>query len=385
MIRRFIDFFKYRFPRIFNVVIFLRDIIFIRIPDWIGILRIRKSNDGVAVLYLTSKFPERPVNRREFTHGGSVKMIYLAETFPHAFPVANLIYTVSSVGHPLQYDILVKAKQKGLQVVVNHNGVAFPAWAGKDYIAFNQSLKRVLDQADFIVYQSQFCKLSAERYLSPPDVPSEIIYNPVDLQHFLPQFHVEKPKSLTLLLGGNQYEKYRLELALKTLFVLLKQVPDARLIVTGMLWRPYQEAQEWTTRTLLEMNLTNRVIFTGPYTQLDAPLLYSTAHLLIHTKYADPSPGLIPEALACGLPVVYIKNGGVPELVGNAGIGVPVEHSWETVNLPDPEMMADAVLQVYSRINEYSKNARQQARNFSLETFVGRHKDIFTKILDTKR
>ena len=94
---------------------------------------------------------------------------------------------------------------------------------------------------------------------------------------------------------------------------------------------------------------------------------------------------MIPEALACGLPVVYIKNGGVPELVGNAGIGVPVEHSWETINLPDPEMMADAVLQVYSRINKYSQNARQQARNFSLETFVGRHKDIFTKILDTKR
>jgi len=385
MLRKFIDFFKHKFPGPFQAVVRLRDFFLIRIPGWINIQRIdRQNSSDIAVLYLTTNFPNRPTTRGEHAHGGSIKLTYLAEVFPHAYPKANLAYIVTSVGNPMQYEILERAKRQGLKFVVNHDGVAFPAWAGDQYIEFNQISKNILDQADFIVYQSQFSKLSADLYLSPPAVPHEIIYNPVDIEHFSPRLNAAKPKELTLLLGGNQYEKYRLELALKTLRSLLVHVPNARLIVTGTLWQPYCEAEEWTARALNEMNLIDHVTFTGTYTQAEAPLLYSQAHLLIHTKYADPCPGLIPESLGCGLPVVYVGNGGVPELVQEAGIGVPVEHSWETINLPEPEKMAEAVMQVYTNLNDYSQIARQQAKKFSLESFVARHKDIFAKVLDTK-
>ena len=343
----------------------------------------KTDSTNVQVFYLTMRFPKRPATRNEHAYGGSVKLTYLAETFPHHFPAANLAYIVTSVGHPLHNEILEAAKRKGLKFIINHDGVAFPAWAGDQYIEFNQISKRILDWADFIVYQSRFSKLSADLYLSPPDVPHEIVYNPVDTKHFSPQ-DVKKPKELTLLLGGNQYEKYRLELALKTLHSLLVFVPNARLIVTGTLWLPTQEAEEWTARALQEMNLTGHVEFVGKYTQADAPLLYSRAHMLIHTKYADPCPGLVPEALGCGLPVIYVGNGGVPELVEEAGIGVTVEHSWETINLPAPEKMAGAVMQVYENLNDYSQTARQQAQKFSLEKFVARHKEIFAKVLESK-
>lgn len=383
MLRKFIDFFKYRFPGMFRAVIRLRDFFLIRIPGRLNILRIRKIDSGISVFYLTTKFPNRPGTRAEHAHGGEVKLTYLAEAFPHAFPSANLAYIVTSVGHPLQHEILERAKRKGLKFVINHDGVAFPAWAGDRYTEFNQISKNILDQADFIVYQSRFSKLSADLYLSPPHVPQEIIYNPVDVQHFSPQM-ITKPKELTLLLGGNQYEKYRLELALKTLQTLLAHVPGARLIVTGTLWLPSREAEEWTARALKEMNLTDHVTFTGTYTQAEAPLLYSRAHLLIHTKYADPCPGLVPEALGCGLPVVYMGNGGVPELVEEAGMAVPVEHSWETINLPQPQMMADAVMRVYNDLDRYTEAARQQAQKFSLEKFIARHKNIFAKVLESR-
>ncbi|MBL8101258.1 MAG: glycosyltransferase [Anaerolineales bacterium] len=381
MLRKFIDFFKYRFPGFFRAVIRLRDFFLIRIPGRLNIFRIRKIDSGISVFYLTTNFPNRPAQRGEHAHGGSVKLTYLAEVFPHAFPTANLAYIVTSVGHPMQDEILAHTKRIGLKFVINHDGVAFPAWAGNQYIEFNRISKNILDQADFIVYQSRFSKLSADMYLSPPNVPQEIIYNPVDLRHFSPQV-ITKPKELTLLLGGNQYEKYRLQLALKTLQSLLVHVPNARLIVTGTLWLPYREAEEWTARTLKEMNLTDHVTFVGTYTQAEAPLLFSRAHLLIHTKYADPCPGLVAEVLGCGLPVVYVENGGVPELVEEAGVGVSVEHSWETINLPDPEKMAEAVIRVYENLSDYSQVARLQAQKFSLEAFVAKHRQIFNKVLD---
>ncbi|HND50654.1 MAG TPA: glycosyltransferase, partial [Anaerolineales bacterium] len=228
----------------------------------------------------------------------------------------------------------------------------------------------------------QFCKDSAERYISPPDVPNEIIYNPVDTRLFSPEACSAKPAALTLLLGGNQYEKYRLELALQTLKSLHHNGPNAKLIVTGNLWLPRDEAEAWTKQALQDMNLTEHVIFTGTYAQTDAPALYSQAHLLLHTKYADPSPGLVLEAMALGMPVVHLDNGGVPELVGNAGIGVHVEHDWNTINLPNPQAMADALMRVYDCHNEFSQKARQRAVDlFSLEKFIARHKEIFEKVL----
>ena len=71
------------------------------------------------------------------------------------------------------------------------------------------------------------------------------------------------------------------------------------------------------------------------------------ADLLLHTQYNDACPGLVLEAMACGLPVVYSASGGTPELVGpEAGLGVAAEQSWEKTYPPDPNKMAGAVLTV---------------------------------------
>ncbi len=375
------DFIKSKFPSFFRLVIGLRDFLLNTIA-FLNIMRIKKASSSISVLYLTLHFPKRPPTRSEFSHGGTVKMTYLAETFPHSFPSANLLYAVSSVDNSMNSVVLAESRKKGLKIVVNQNGVAFPAWDGANYQKTNQILKQTLGYADHIIYQSRFCALGAERYLSPPDVPNEIIYNPVDIRLFTPQACSKKPENLTLLLGGNQYEKYRLELALKILKAVHLQIPKAKLIVTGNLWMPYNESREWTAKALKEMGLFDSVVFTGPYIQEHAPMIYCGAHLLLHTKYADPSPGLVLEALACGLPVVYIDNGGVPELVQDAGIGVPVEHDWDAINLPAPEKMADAVIEIYSRCNEFSEIARKRAiQEFSLEKFMAKHREIFTKML----
>lgn len=383
MIRKQIDYFKRLFPRLSRLIFLSRDML-ANIPVWFKILRIRKSENRYSIAYLSAKFPEPPALRYEFAYGGAVKLTYLAEIFPHQFPSANLLYAVSSVGHSLQTAIIAEAKRKGLKIIINQNGVAFPAWDGLNYESSNYELKKIINSADFIVYQSLFCKMGAERYISPPNVPYEIVYNPVDTRLFAPEVGPIKSKSLVLLLGGNQFQQYRLELALKTLNALHREMPDAKLIVTGKLWIPDKEAKEWIVCTLRELNLIDHVTFTGTYTQSEAPSLYSRAHFLLHTQYADASPGLVLEALALGMPVIHLGNGGVPELVGDAGIGVHVDHDWERINLPSPQDMADAIIQVYSRRAEYSQRARQRAVElFSLENFIARHKEIFEKVLDS--
>ncbi len=349
----------------------------IRMPPY------RKYSSGIGVFYITNDYPQRPPTRHQYAHGGMVKTVYLSESFPHSSPSANILYAVSSIGCPQASQIVTMAKKRKLKVVVNQNGVAYQAWHGPGWENTNQLLKMLVHQADYIIYQSRFCQFGAEYFLSPPNVPHDVIYNPVDTNLFTPVSYSTKPQELTLLLGGSQNERYRFELAIQVLSEINRINPHVRLIVTGHLWNPREEAEVWTRNLLDQLHLSEKVIFTGKYSQQEAPSIFNQAHILLHTQYSDASPTLVLEAMASGLPVVYIDSGGTPELVGDAGIGIPVEHSWEKINLPEPQDMGNAVLQIKSRYEDFSSQARERAvKLFSLEMFMEKHRKIFEKILE---
>ena len=106
------------------------------------------------------------------------------------------------------------------------------------------------------------------------------------------------------------------------------------------------------------------------------------ADLLLHTKYNDPCPGVVLEAMASGLPVVYSASGGVPELVGkDAGIGVDAPLDFEHDHPPDPVALAAAVLTVSDRLEEFAGAARQRAvERFDVRPWVARHRQVFAEL-----
>lgn len=340
---------------------------------------------GVSVCYLTSQFPTRPALRTESAHGGAVKLTFLAESFPHSYPNASLLYTVSSVDHVAKAMIVRKASQKGLKIILNQNGVAYLAWHGRGWEEPNRKMREVYEQADFIVYQSEFCRLGAEKFLGKSTAPYQVIYNPVDLGLYRPPEQKKQHKAPTLLLGGNQFSAYRLEVAAQTLKKLSQKLSGARLIVTGKLWGENQALSRQQAEAFLRgLGLLEQVEFTGPYSQEQAVQIFQHADILIHTQYNDASPTLIGEALASGLPVVFSASGGTPELVGpGAGIGIPVEASWEKISTPDPDQMAEAVRQIWEKQTLFSAAARQFAEeHFSLEKYIRAHREIFVRLLE---
>ena len=343
------------------------------------------TQSDLSVCYLTTQFPARPALRTEFANGGAVKLTFLAEHFPHSYPKANLLYTVSSVANVGKLPIVRQAKHNGLKIVLNQNGVSYPAWNTGDWKSPNNEMREVLSLADFIVYQSEFCRLGAHKFLGETNTPTQIIYNPVDIDLYQPGTRHKKHQAPVLLLGGNQYERYRFETALNVLQETLQLLPDASLIVTGKLWGENQLiTQELAKQLIKKLGVENHVEFTGSYAQTDAPGIFQRADILLHTKFNDPSPNLIAEALASGLPVVYSASGGVPELVGSeAGIGVEVESSWEHIQQPDPRAMAQAIQQIWDQLPDFSGAARQRAaEQFRLDKFIGAHRELFLRLLE---
>ena len=337
---------------------------------WARLLTSGEAKPGLRVFYGHDRVPA-PGERAA---GGTAKAQKLSERWPNSPADFSLLYLGTTWLPRDLRQLLAISRRRGAPIVVNQDGVAYPGWAGGDTEELNRPLRQAVLAADHVVYQSDFSKLSADLFLGEPGGSLEVLRNAVDVNHFTPAAE-PAPGGPTLLLGGDQTQAYRLELALRTLAALLPRHPDACLLVTGRLVIPIDPLCD-------ELRLRDRVHMLGEYAQRDAPGVLRRAHLLLHTKVKDPCPTLVVEAMACGLPVVHPASGGTVELVGDeAGIGVPHPDTWERDEPPGPEAMADAVDQVLADLAAYSARARARAvERFALEPWLERHRELFERL-----
>jgi glycosyltransferase involved in cell wall biosynthesis len=351
-----------------------------------SMMRLRRVPGGPALCFLTPAFPAAPPRRDDHAVGGAVKTTYLSERFPHSFPGCNLLYTVSSVHHPAAPELVRKAKARDVKVVLNQNGVYYRAWFGAGWEVHNQPLAAVHGLSDFVVYQSEFCRISAERFLGPRSGSHRVLLNPVDLSHFGAAGQRSADPLVLLALAVPRDRAGRLDSAIRTLGVLRRSGVRARLLVPG--YDPADSrdadmivlARDWAREAGVpagDLELAPR------FTRREAPAIFRRAHLLLHPVYNDPSPNVVGEALACGLPVVYSSSGGVPELVGvDAGVGIPAPLDWDQYHAPEPAALADGVQQVAASLARYSEAARCRAEEaFSLDRYLERHAEIFEELL----
>ena len=341
---------------------------------WSRLLSSGRAAPGLRVFYGHDRVPA-PGERAA---GGTAKAQKLNERFPNSPSDFSLLYLGSTWLPRDLRPLLAMARRRGAPIVVNQDGVAYPGWAGDRTDELNRPLRQALMAADRLVYQSAFSKRSADVFLGEPRGAWEILHNGVDIDQFTP---AERPPSddPILLLGGDQTQAYRLELALQVLDSLVPFHPDVQLLVTGRLVVSPEPMID-------ELDLRGRVHLVGEYTQAEAPAIFRRAHLLLHTKVNDPCPTLVVEAMACGLPVVYPKSGGTVELVGDEA-GIAVEHSdtWEQDEPPTSEALAAAVNRLVDNLPRYSAAARTRAvGRFALAPWLTRHAELFDELLDRR-
>jgi glycosyltransferase involved in cell wall biosynthesis len=341
---------------------------------WARLVQPLRDREEVRVSYGWDEIPEAG----EPVAGGTSKFQKLARRFPNRPADFTLLYLGSSALPRDLRPLLALARRRRIPVVVNQDGVGYPGWAGARVEEVNAPLRRALHAATHVLYQSAFCKQSADAFLGEPGGSWEVLSNAVDVETFTPG--APPPGGPVLLLGGDQTQAYRLELGLRTLAEVAKTHPGAELVVTGRVTSPVEPLVD-------ELGLAGRVRVTGRYAQRDAPALYRAAHLLLHTKVNDPCPNVVLEALACGLPVVYPASGGTPELVGeDAGIGVPHPDGFDRDQPPAPAELAAAVVAALASRDELSRNARRRAvERFPLDAWLERHAALFAELVERAR
>jgi glycosyltransferase involved in cell wall biosynthesis len=337
---------------------------------WARLLVAGRAAPGLRVFYGWDRVP----GPGEPVAGGTAKLQKLATHWPNRPTDFSLLYLGSTYLPRDLRPLLWLARRRGARIVVNQDGVAYPGWAGDNTDELNVPLRRVVGAADHVVYQSAFSKRSSDHFLGEPHGSWEILPNAVDVDLFTPGTPpLDGP---VVLLGGDQTQEYRLELALEAFRHVLDQHSGARLLVSGRL---VSEPEP----TLRRLGLERAVDFVGRYSQSEAPGLYRRAHVLLHTKVNDPCPTTVLEAMASGVPVAYPASGGTVELVGDeAGIGVPHPDGYERDEPPSAEALAAAVSAVLTDRDRLAGGARRRAvERFALSSWLDRHAAMFGEVL----
>jgi glycosyltransferase involved in cell wall biosynthesis len=337
---------------------------------WARLLTGGRAGPGLRVFYGWDRIP----GPGEPVAGGTAKLQKLAARWPNRPTDFSLLYLGTTYLPRDLRSLLWIAKRRGAKVVVNQDGVAYPGWAGDRTEELNVPLRRALHSADHVVYQSVFSKRSSDEFLGEPEGAWEVLPNAVDVDAFTPG--APPADGPVVLLGGDQTQEYRLELALETFRRVLEAHPGARLVVSGRLVSD-------PGPTLERLGLASSVELAGRYSQREAPDVYRGAHVLLHTKVNDPCPTAVIEAMACGVPVVYPASGGTVELVGDeAGVGVPHPDGFDRDEPPAPDALAAAVSAVLADRERLSAGARARAvERFALSDWLARHAELFASLV----
>lgn len=317
--------------------------------------------------------------------GPLVKVKRLKQAFDEYYLRYNLVYILSNASY-LPCAAYKAIRKRGIPIVFNQNGVFYPAWYHGDWQRENRHMACPYHLADYVFYQSEFCRKAADKFLGEREGPGEVLYNAVDTEYFSPgnSSSNDRERGFVFLLTGRiQYHLfYRIETTLRGLAMAREKGLNAGLVIGGGLDARTINASH---SLIQELRLDGQVTLTGSYTQREAPQIYRGAHAYIMTKHNDPCPNAVIEALSCGLPVIYSNTGGVPELVGNdAGVALDCENDWDRPRVPSTEDIAQAMIRVGENYQSMSQAARNRAvRLFDIRQWLQRHKEIFQILLDS--
>ncbi len=189
------------------------------------------------------------------------------------------------------------------------------------------------------------------------DTRVEVVHAGVDLNRFEQPWEPDipvptAPPAPTALLLGAIVDWKRPDLALETVALAARELPDLRLRVAGA---PLAASGERLLADLCRRaerpDLAGRVDFAGPLD--DVPAALAAATCLLHCADREPYGMALVEALACGRPIAAPAAGGPLEIV-DASCGVLYPPG-------DARAAATALVDVIRRAPDLGPDARARA------------------------
>jgi glycosyltransferase involved in cell wall biosynthesis len=203
--------------------------------------------------------------------------------------------------------------------------------------------KYILNEADRVITVSWFNK---EKLLSLgiSDSKLHVIPNGFNEQLFKPTPTQEARKKLGLPLNkkvlfsvGNLVDLKGHIYLVDAMNIVLKKRNDVILIIIGS--GPLKEPLQ---KKIVILGLTGKILLLGQKMHNEIPLWMNACDIFVLPSLGEGFPTVIPEAMACGKPVIGTRVGGIPEALTKNDVGI-------LVNPKDPISLADSILHALER------------------------------------
>jgi glycosyltransferase involved in cell wall biosynthesis len=132
----------------------------------------------------------------------------------------------------------------------------------------------------------------------------------------------------TLLAVGSEIPRKNLTALLDVVALYRQRGRRVRLLKAG--GPGLAESRAVTLRAIARRDLSDRVLLLDGISDEDLALLYSATDVYVCASHLEGFSLPTVEALACGAPAVVSASGALPEVVGEAGVLVPVNASAST-------------------------------------------------------
>jgi glycosyltransferase involved in cell wall biosynthesis len=192
-----------------------------------------------------------------------------------------------------------------------------------------RSVRRTLRGVSLVV-PSRFL----EEVFRDHGMQAQVIPNVVDLDLFHPAPAGEPKSGMHVVVVRNLERLYGIDLALRVAGLLKSRLPGLRWSIAGS-----GADRDEFLRLAEHLQVTDVVTFTGRLDPVQIADLLRSADLVLNPVRADNMPNSVLEALACRVPVVSTRVGGVPYLVEH---GVT---AW-LVEPESPDALAQGVLTI---------------------------------------
>lgn len=295
----------------------------------------------------------------------------------------NIVYLMSNTPYLNNFNLLLINKLK-IPILHNQNGLFYPSWYDGDYNKENKKIKKQYLKANYIFFQSNFCKEISYKYLEKPKCSSEILYNAVDTKIYSPKKSFKKNKNFSFLITGKFNYNLKDSLILSILGIQKCNMNgyNFNLNIHGYLDNRLSNILH---KKITEYNLQDNVFINGSYNQENANKIYNANDAFLFLIYKAPCSNSVLEALSSGLPIIYSNSGGTPELVGDAGIGLSVESSYQKYLTPNIDDLEKAMIEIFKNYKEKSQIARERAvNNYNIEKWYNKHSKIMKDLLNAK-
>lgn len=217
---------------------------------------------------------------------------------------------VGTLHHPITMD---------RRIAVEHADTISLKLLTMRWYSFLRMQRKVCQRLKVMTVASENTRKDAARDFGVDPAKMEVIYLGIDAEQFRPIPGVTRKTRSLMTTASADVPLKGLVYLVRAYAQLLPRYPDLELTVVGRL------REGPTAKLLADLGIIDRVRFVSGLTDDDIARLYAETTIAVSPSVYEGFGFPPAEAMACGVPVVATTGGSLPEVVGDAGVQVPVK------------------------------------------------------------